>query len=108
MAQLRPPTQSEPRWHVAWTHPAGEFRAELDLMDKGFDTYLPLHLEGWTSRPSEASVVPVQSGPLGRTAHQSGPRRLGRPAFIRRQRRAWCGSRKQRIPERRTTQQSNY
>jgi hypothetical protein len=31
--------QSDPRgarWFCAWTHPAGEFRAELDLMGKGF------------------------------------------------------------------------
>ena len=31
--------------YCAWTHPAGEFRAELDLMAKGFAAYLPLHLE---------------------------------------------------------------
>jgi hypothetical protein len=58
MVQPRPPTQSEPRWHVAWTHPASEYRAELDLMGKGFTAYLPLHLERWASRPSEASVMP--------------------------------------------------
>ncbi len=62
MAQTRSPTHSEPRWHVAWTHPVGEFRAELDLRGKGFTAYLPLHLERWTSRPSEASVVPLFRG----------------------------------------------
>ena len=58
MVQPRPPTQSEPRWHVAWTHPASEYRPELDLMGKGFTAYLPLHLERWASRPSEVSDMP--------------------------------------------------
>jgi transcriptional antiterminator RfaH len=31
-------------------------------MGKGFSAYLPLHLERWTSRPSEASVVPLFRG----------------------------------------------
>jgi hypothetical protein len=54
-----PTTQSEPRWFCACTHPAGEFRAELDLIGKGFTAYLPLHLQrGFGARP-EAHVVPL-------------------------------------------------
>jgi len=33
------------RWYVAWTHPGGEFRAELHLVELGFTVYLPLHLD---------------------------------------------------------------
>ncbi len=43
--RTRTPTQSEPRWFCAWTHPAGEFRPELHLAERGFTVYLPLHLD---------------------------------------------------------------
>jgi transcription antitermination factor NusG len=38
------------RWFCAHTHPAGEFRAELDLLGKGFCVFLPLHLDRRTER----------------------------------------------------------
>jgi transcription antitermination factor NusG len=34
-----------PRWFAAWTHPGGEFRAELHLAEQGFTVFLPLHLD---------------------------------------------------------------
>jgi hypothetical protein len=43
MAQPRPPTQFEPRWHVAWTHPAGEDRAELKSEVHPFSRGFPLN-----------------------------------------------------------------
>jgi hypothetical protein len=33
------------RWFCAWTHPGGEFRAELHLAEQAFTVYLPLHLD---------------------------------------------------------------
>jgi transcriptional antiterminator RfaH len=42
------PVTSSPRgarWFCAWTHPVGEFRAELHLAEQDFTVYLPLHLD---------------------------------------------------------------
>jgi hypothetical protein len=33
------------RWFCAWTHPGGEFRAELHLAEQAFTVCLPLHLD---------------------------------------------------------------
>jgi transcription antitermination factor NusG len=33
------------RWFCAWTHPGGEFRAELHLAEQAFIVCLPLHLD---------------------------------------------------------------
>lgn len=53
------------RWHCAWTHPAQEYRAELDLTGKGFRVFLPLHLDRRFERHAgHANVVPLFPGYL--------------------------------------------
>jgi hypothetical protein len=45
MAAESSPRCSKAARICAWTHPAGEFRAELHLAERGFAVYLPLHLD---------------------------------------------------------------
>lgn len=52
---------SYPRWYCAWTHPNQERRAWIDLKVKGFDAYLPLHLNRPGGHPERERVVPLFS-----------------------------------------------